>query len=295
MDFKQKYFDYVKDIDEALEGFCFVPECPQKKIFESMKYSVLSGGKRIRAILLLEFCRMAGGNAKLAMPFACAMEIIHAYSLVHDDLPCMDDDDLRRGKPTNHKVYGEAVATLAGDALLNRAFEIMLNPENLKAFSPDTVLSAAYAIARAAGSLGMVGGQVIDIESEGKDLSLNALTNMQLLKTGALIAAACKAGAILGKATQEQINKTEVFAYNLGLAFQIRDDMLDIEGNEEDLGKPIGSDAGNQKTTYPLLVGMDKCRSLVSDLTNVAKDALSDFEENKFLLWLSEYLMDRNK
>ncbi len=262
-------------------------------IFESTRYSAMAGGKRLRPALVLEFCRVSGGEIEKALPFACALEMIHTYSLIHDDLPCMDDDDLRRGKPTNHKVYGEATAVLAGDALLTRAFEVALDRANTASLDAETVLRAAKTLADAAGMDGMIGGQVIDMDAENKQIGLDRLLMLQQLKTGCLIRCAAHMGCIIGGATAEQLEAADAYAAKIGLAFQIEDDLLDIEGDEAVFGKPIGSDAASGKSTFPGLLGADKCRQMIRNLTDDAIAALDAFEDRTFLSELAESLTSR--
>ncbi|RPK15680.1 polyprenyl synthetase family protein [Priestia endophytica] len=223
---------------------------------ESMLYSLTAGGKRIRPILLLATLEAFGKDKSLGYEAACAVEMIHTYSLVHDDLPNMDDDDLRRGKPTNHKVFGEAAAILAGDALLTYSFQIVTKAN----LSPEIKLLVIEELARAAGAEGMVGGQMADIEGEEKKLSLKELEYIHEHKTGKLLSFGIIAGAIIAGASEDQLSHLKNFSYHLGLAFQIQDDILDIEGNEQLLGKPVGSDTGNDKATYPALLGMENAK-----------------------------------
>ena len=261
---------------------------PQKLLFESVEYSLLSGGKRLRPIFALEFCRMCGVDWKVAAPFAAAVEMIQTYSLIHDDLPCMDDDDLRRGRPTNHKVYGEGMAVLAGDALLTDAF---LMASTAKLQCPENMSLAISVLARNAGSLGMVGGQVLDISSEDRILSEEEVLAIQSRKTGALMKAACVLGVIAAGGTQEQMDAADRFAGALGLAFQIRDDMLDVIGNEQELGKAVGTDA--VKNTFVRLYGLEKCEELVQQYTNAALEALTIFSDCEYLRELAVQLTSR--
>ncbi len=255
---------------------------PQSKLFESMKYSLLAGGKRLRPVFAFEFCRMCGADWKKAVPFAAAIEMIHTYSLIHDDLPCMDNDDYRRGRLTNHKVYGEAMAILAGDGLLTDAFAVA---------STGGMAEPIAVLAECAGSLGMVGGQVLDIMSEERELSEQEVLDIQTRKTGALINAACVTGAMAGGATQQQIEAAATFAGALGLAFQIRDDMLDVIGNARELGKAVGVDA--DKNTFVRLYGLPKCEELVQKYTAVAIEALSAFENHGYMEALALQLTNR--
>ena len=281
----------------AIEGWlrgCFDRRVPRGDLYDAMYYSLLAGGKRIRPVLLMEACRMCGGDPAAAYPFAGTIEMIHTYSLIHDDLPCMDDDDLRRGRPTNHKVYGEATAVLAGDALLTAAFECMLDPS--VELPPQRVLEAAGLLARAAGAQGMVGGQVLDMAGEGHALGLSEVEELQRLKTGALIQAAVEMGCVLAGGSQEQRQALSRFAARLGLAFQIQDDILDVVGDQATLGKPVGSDAKREKNTFVTLKGLEECRRLVDKLTAEAVEALSLFgPEGEDLCWLAQSLAGREK
>ncbi len=278
---------------EAQLHRCFEGREPHGDIYDAMEYSLLAGGKRLRPVLLLAVCRMCGGDTETALPFACAVEMLHTYSLIHDDLPCMDDDDLRRGRPTNHKVYGEATAVLAGDALLTAAFETML--EQSGGLPAERVVAAAACLGRAAGARGMVGGQVLDMAGEGHALTLPEVEELQRLKTGALISAAAEMGCILAGGSEEQQEAVRRYAQKLGLAFQIQDDILDVEGDEATLGKSIGSDRENGKTTFVTIKGVETCQELVKKLTREAEEALNgQFEDTAFLCWLAETLVERN-
>ena len=261
---------------------------PQKLLFDAMEYSLFSGGKRLRPIFTLEFCRMCGADVAVAAPFAAAVEMIQTYSLIHDDLPCMDDDDLRRGKPTNHKVYGEGIAVLAGDALLTDAF---LMASTAKLGDPADMAQAIGVLAQNAGSLGMVGGQVLDICSEERILTEDEVLAIQTRKTGALIKAACVLGVIAAGGSQEQLSAAGRFAGALGLAFQIRDDMLDVIGNEQELGKAVGTDT--EKNTFVRLYGLDKCEELVRKYTDVALEALEVFKDHQYLRDMAIQLTQR--
>lgn len=242
-------------------------------IKESMYYSLNAGGKRIRPLLLFATLEAFGVDPKRGLYAAAAIEMIHTYSLIHDDLPSMDNDDLRRGKPTNHKVFGDAVATLAGDALLTYSFEVIGKiPEAY--VLPETKIKLIIEMAKAAGTEGMVGGQVADMNGEGKSLTLEELEYIHTHKTGKILSFCVAAGALLSGANKKELNDLSVFAHHLGLAFQIRDDILDIEGNEELIGKPIGSDTDNQKSTYPSLLSMDGAKKALSDHIQIAKDYL---------------------
>ena len=261
---------------------------PQKQLFDAMEYSLLAGGKRLRPIFALDFCRMCGGDWKAAAPFAAAMEMIHTYSLIHDDLPCMDNDDFRRGRPTNHKVYGETMAILAGDGLLTDAFMLAASAKLPK---PEQMGFAIQILAQNAGSLGMVGGQVLDIQSETRELSEQEVIDIQSRKTGALINAACVLGVIAGGGDEKKIEAAATFAGALGMAFQIRDDMLDVIGTQEEMGKGVGTD--DTKNTFVKLYGLEKCEELVRKYTAAAIDALKIFEDNTYMTDLALSLTDR--
>lgn len=281
---------YQNAIEEYLNAQCIIyPDEPQQILFESMRYSLLAGGKRLRPIFVLDFCRMCGGNWKDAIPFAAAVEMIHTYSLIHDDLPCMDNDDYRRGRLTNHKVYGEAIAVLAGDALLTTAFSQVVSA-NLPA---QVKLEAVRVLAQCSGEIGMVGGQVLDIQSEQRQCSEDEVIHIQSRKTGALIRAACVLGVLAAQGSAEQITAAEEFAAHLGLAFQIRDDMLDVIGNAEELGKAVGVDG--LKNTFIQLYGLNKCDELVKEHTSTALNALAFFPEYSFMKSLAIQLTNRIK
>lgn len=267
----------------------------QTVVAEAMAYACADGGKRIRPVLVLEFCRLCGGDPVTAMPAAAAIEMIHSYSLVHDDLPCMDNSLLRRGKPSTHAVYGETMALLAGDGLLNLAFETILSPKHRGALSAEGVLGAASALADAAGIEGMVGGQVIDLASEGKAIDLATLEALQRGKTAALLTAACVMGARVAGATPAQEEAARVYGENIGLSFQIIDDILDVTADAAKLGKPVGADAENEKVTYVSLLGLDEARRLAEQRTADAVAALSVFgDDADSLRQLAEALLHRD-
>ncbi|AZB44899.1 polyprenyl synthetase family protein [Bacillus sp. FJAT-42376] len=240
---------------------------------EAMLYSLNAGGKRLRPILILAALKAFGKEESLGLPAACAVEMIHTYSLIHDDLPCMDDDDLRRGKPTNHKVYGEALAVLAGDGLLTQSFQAVMSHETL---SPEKKLRLISELVHAAGAEGMVGGQVADMEGEGKTLSLEDLEYIHMHKTAKLLTFSLVAGAILADAEEPEVEKIRAFGQHIGIAFQIRDDILDIEGTVDKIGKPVGSDTGNHKTTYPSLLAIDGAKDKLETHIALAKNVLAD-------------------
>lgn len=285
----ERFREYREYIEDYLERYYNrFDSAPQKILFDSMKYSLLAGGKRLRPIFAFEFCRLCGEDWKTAAPFAGAIEMIHTYSLIHDDLPCMDNDDYRRGRLTNHKVYGEAMAVLAGDALLTDAFALA---STAQLPNPADMALAIGVLSENAGSLGMVGGQVLDILSEERECSEQEVLDIQSRKTGALINAACVLGAIAGGAGEEQINAAAGFAGCLGLAFQIRDDMLDVIGDAGELGKAVGHDAG--KNTFVRLYGLEKCEELVQKYTNEAIDRLRIFDDTDDIISLARTLTAR--
>lgn len=258
-----------KYLDQAISNV----NCLQSTLIEAMRYSLLDGGKRIRPALTLEFCRLCGGNINDAIPFACAVEMIHSYSLVHDDLPCLDNDTMRRGKLSNHARYGEAMALLAGDGLLTLAFETALKSK----IDPGRTVKAAHALANAAGYTGMVGGQVIDLKSEGKKVDIDTLKSMHQGKTGAIIIAAAQMGCIVAGADERQLAAGEAYARYLGLAFQITDDILDVIGDTAILGKSVGKDSLNNKSTYVTLFGLKKAQEMAMETTQKAIHALEIF------------------
>lgn len=266
-----------------------------KIVVDSMRYSVENGGKRVRPLLTLLFCDACGGDVKKALPLAIAVEYVHTYSLIHDDLPCMDNDDFRRGKPSNHKVYGEAFALLAGDGLLTAAFDIISESCENGLFSAEVAVEAIQILARNAGSRGMIGGQVIDLLNEKKDdVDIEELMFMDSLKTGALIGAACVLGCVAAQADIEKRVDAEEFARRIGLAFQIKDDILDVTSSFEKLGKPTGSDEQNGKSTYVKLLGVERCQKLVEKLTQDAMKILDEFDNNEALIEYAEYLSKRD-
>jgi geranylgeranyl diphosphate synthase, type II len=280
MDLKQYLKERCRLVDEALANYLPGEDDLPANLHRSMRYSVFAGGKRVRPILLLAACEAVGGSIDHAMPAACALEMIHTYSLIHDDLPAMDDDDFRRGNPTNHKVFGEATAILAGDALLTEAFILMSRSLPAGGPSPEQMLAVIQEIAHCAGSKGMVGGQVVDMESEGKpDMDLATVQYIHTHKTGALLKASVKAGALLGGATGSSLASMVTYGEAIGLAFQIADDILDIEGTTEQIGKDAGSDQERGKATYPAVVGIAEAKRRANELVEMAIDALASFDE----------------
>ena len=283
-------------VEKALPEFLPVGTPPQAAVVQAMRYACSEGGKRLRPVLTLEFCRLCCGEAERAMPFAAAVEMVHSYSLVHDDMPCMDDSPLRRGKPSVHAAFGEDMALLAGDGLLNLAFETMLNPAGWPDVPAGRVLSAAYALARAAGIYGMVGGQAIDLESEGRAIDLDRLRVLQEGKTAALMAAACEAGCIIGGGEEAQADAARRYGLHIGLCFQMIDDILDVTATSEQLGKPVGSDASNEKTTYVSLLGLDGTQRLAREHTESAIEALAAFpQDTEDLRLLANRLLNRTR
>lgn len=282
--------EYKELIDLELTKFFRNKNMSYDGLLESMDYSLTAGGKRIRAILVLEFCRMCGGDIYKALPVACAIEMLHAYSLIHDDLPCMDNDDLRRGKPTNHIVYGECTAVLAGDALQAEAFGTILRSELPASVRAD----CAEILADAAGADGICGGQYLDMIAEGKQLSEQELDEVNSRKTAALLIAACQMGVIVGGGNGDQLQAAAQIGSALGIAFQIRDDMLDVISTTEELGKPIGSDAQEHKNTFMALYGAEKCADMIDKLTKYAKFiSVQSFKDNKFILDFADSLVTR--
>ncbi len=280
---KENFTEYKDLIEEYLMDFIPNIDTKSSTLYDAMKYSLVAGGKRLRSVLLLASCEFAGGNAIDALPYACAMEYIHTYSLIHDDLPAMDNDDLRRGHPTNHKVFGDGMAVLAGDGLLNTAFEVMnkdmfLHFDDLHALKKR--INAAYTIAKNSGVRGMIAGQASDIEAEHKQCSNEMLEYIHLNKTGALIVASVRAGLYLGGASDEMMKDLTIYAENLGLAYQIADDILDVKGNEEELGKKTGVDAEKEKVTYVSLNGMEASEARLKELTDNAVNVLEKYYDN---------------
>ena len=279
---------YAARIEAYLQE-CFTDDAPQKELFEAMRYSLLAGGKRLRPVLTQAFCALCGADAEDALPFGAAIEMVHTYSLIHDDLPCMDNDDYRRGKLTNHRVYGEAKAVLAGDALLTAAFS-QLAAAKLPA---ERIVEAVRVLSRCAGELGMVGGQVLDMDAETRECTEQEVYDIQSRKTGALISAACQLGVIAAGGSVAQQSAASAYADSLGLAFQIEDDILDVVGDAQKLGKAVGVD--EKKNTFVRLYGVEKCREMIKDETDKAIAALSAFEKPDFLTALARALVSRDR
>ena len=284
--------EYIELINDALYAFVELTGGEEDEVSEAMLYSLKNCGKRVRPMLVLEFCRVCGGDVTAAVPFACAVEMIHTYSLIHDDLPCMDDDDFRRGMPSCHKQFGEATALLAGDGLLTLAFSVLSKAD----LSAEKKIEAVRVLADCAGHLGMIGGQTMDLAHEGQKITVEQLRSTDALKTGRLIRCACVLGCIAAGADEEKLRAAEKYADSIGLAFQIVDDLLDITSTSEELGKPVGSDVQNEKSTYPALLGMEKSVQLVDGLTAEAVGALKIFgDDSGFLADYAVSLSKRSK
>lgn len=283
-------------VDEALERFFPASSGLEKTVVEAARYSLFAGGKRLRPILCLAAADVAGGSPEAVMPAACALEMVHTYSLIHDDLPAMDNDDFRRGRPTNHRVYGEAVAILAGDLLLTEAFGLLASPhgQDETAVPAERRLQAVAILARASGAQGMIGGQVIDLESETRDVDLATVEYMHIRKTGALICASLEMGAVLSGAPSDVTEALGRYGRHLGLAFQITDDLLDVEGDPEIMGKSAGSDAAKNKKTYPALLGVARTKELAREHVERAVDTLERFDRKADpLRAIARYLLVR--
>ena len=284
--------EYKNLVDSKLSEFFNPSGMSYDGLLESMHYSLTAGGKRIRPTLVLEFCRISGGDVEKALPVACAIEMLHTYSLIHDDLPCMDNDDLRRGKPTNHVVYGECTATLAGDALQAEAFGTIARSE----LPAENTIACVEILADAVGSDGMCAGQYLDMVGESKRLTEEELDDINSRKTGALLIAACRMGVAAAGGSGEMLEAAAHYGACVGAAFQIRDDILDVISTSEELGKPIGSDAQEHKNTYMALLGESKCMEMIEKLTNQAKSALCGaFDDTKFLCDLADSMVTRRK
>lgn len=290
MSYKDKLMSLAAEVEAALDRYLPEKDNLQADIYRAMRYSLLGGGKRIRGVLTLVCCQLAGGKKEDAMPFAAAIEMVHAYSLIHDDLPAMDNDDMRRGKPSNHIAFGEAMAILAGDGLLGEAMNIILKncPQSDAAWRAMKVLANAY------GPEGMLGGQVVDMQSENKQISYDHLLYLQQHKTGALIKAACLMGGIIGGADEKTLNNLEIYAEKIGLAFQVKDDILDIESTDEELGKNTGSDSEQGKSTFVSLCGIEQAKQTVISLSEEAAGLFpGESESEVFLRETAEYLAHR--
>ena len=289
MNYEERYKTYQQAIEAYLDGL-FTEDKPYGKLYVAMRYSILGGGKRIRPVLTLEFARLGGIDWHLALPYACALELVHNYSLIHDDLPCMDDDDLRRGKPTTHKAFGETLAVLAGDALQPEAFRLIATAPGLSA---ENRVDALSVLSRACGADGMVAGQVLDTLCAITDEV--SLTAMERLKTGVMISGAAELGCVASEMSDDMRGQAIEYAENLGLAFQIRDDMLDVVGDAAVFGKPIGSDKEVGKITFVDVKGLDGCKKAVEDCTARAKAAVADWKDHEFLWELADRMVGRMK
>jgi geranylgeranyl diphosphate synthase type II len=283
-------------VDAALHGYFPEPDGLTSDLIAAMRYSLFAGGKRLRPILCMAGAEAVGGSPDDVLPVACALEMIHTYSLIHDDLPIMDDDDLRRGKATNHKVFGEPIALLAGDGLLTEAFSIMTSPEMAERVAPSTLLRAIHIIARAAGHEGMVGGQAVDIQWERKSAALEVVRFIHTHKTGAMIAASVASGAVLAGANESRYTAIATYGEKIGLAFQISDDILDIEGDSETMGKRAGADEERGKMTYPAVLGLDQSKRIQRELVQDAVEELRELEERaEPLRRIARYIVERKK
>jgi geranylgeranyl diphosphate synthase type II len=281
-------------VDKTLELLVPPADTFPQKVFEAMRYSLFAGGKRVRPILAIASAEALGAKTAGLLPVAGALEFIHTYSLIHDDLPAMDDDDFRRGRPTCHKVYGEAIAILAGDGLLNRAFEVLSDPRRLKTVTAVRLIAITREISLASGVFGMVGGQVVDMESEGKDVDLPTLEYIHTHKTGALIRASVRTGAIYAKASEKRLKALTRYGERVGLAFQIADDILDIVGSREEIGKDVGSDLKKGKKTFPSFYGLEESRRRAKEVSDQALAALKDFDRKADpLRELAKYIVTR--
>jgi len=295
MDLKHYLNERLARVDRALDTYLPAEDILPPSLHKAMRYSVFAGGKRIRPVLMIAACEAVGGEPELVLPAACAMEMIHTYSLIHDDLPAMDDDDFRRGRPTNHRVFGEATAILAGDALLTEAFILLSAPQIADRVPAEVRCRVIHTIARCAGSLGMVGGQVVDMESEGKEIDFPTLEYIHTRKTGALILASIQAGALLGGADEAALAALTRYGEAAGLAFQVADDILDVVGDQEVIGKDVGSDQQRGKATYVALLGLDEARQRARELRDLAVDALSPLGERaEPLRAIAHYIVDRS-
>lgn len=294
MNFNDTYKQKMDLVNKHLDSYLVNKDNYQKIIYDMMRYSIFAGGKRLRPVMAIASCEMLGGDINEVMPFACAIEMIHTYSLIHDDLPAMDNDDYRRGKLTSHKVFGEGLAILAGDALLNKAFETILEQTLEKNINTARAMKAMAVIANASGTEGMIGGQVVDIESENKQIGRDILNYMHLHKTAALIIASVKVGGIMAGGSEEEIKLLESYGRNVGLTFQIKDDILDVEGSKSKLGKEVNTDAKNNKSTFVSLLGIDKAKQELKDLTDESLKVIEHFgKKNEFLKQITLYLAGR--
>ena len=290
---KERLRDYAEMTERAIDRYIPERECLQKNVILAARHILTAGGKRLRPALVMEFCRVCGGEPESALPVACAIEMMHTFSLIHDDLPCMDNDDMRRGKPSCHKAFGEANALLAGDALAILPAQVIAEAGIKGTITQSAALKIIALLGEQAGIFGMIGGQVIDTENEGKKLPENVLLEMYRMKTGALLEFCCRAGVIAAGGGADLQLAAGTYAKKLGLAFQIIDDILDMTADEKVLGKPVGSDAESGKYTYAAIVGLEKARAEAARLTDEAVQALGAFSDREFLTGLTMYLLDR--
>lgn len=292
MRYDEQFASYARQTNDALRDCLRYPGVRlQAAVVDAMRYSLLDAGKRLRAALVLEFARLASAPREGAMALACAIEMVHAYSLIHDDLPCMDNDDFRRGKPSCHKEFGESTALLAGDALLTFAFETAADAPLLTDLQR---VEAVRTLSKAGGVCGMIGGQVIDLACEGNPVDEATLDTLCTLKTGALLRASARLGCLAGKADKKMYDAADRYAAAVGLAFQITDDILDVTGDAHTLGKPVGSDAENHKTTYASLFGVEDAKARAAALIEAAKCEAGAFSDSGFLVWLADMVLSRN-
>lgn len=290
---KERLADYAEMTEEALEKYIPEVDCLQRRVIDAARYSLSAGGKRIRPALVMEFCRVCGGDPETALPVACAIEMMHTFSLIHDDLPCMDDDDMRRGKPSCHKAFDEATAVLAGDALAIAPFRVIADAALHKLLDKDAALKIIALLGDLSGFFGMIGGQMIDLENEHKQPSMEVILEMYRMKTGALLEFCCRAGCISAGAGAAEQLAAGSYGQRLGLAFQIVDDILDVTADEKTLGKPVGSDVADGKYTYVSAAGLENAREKARQLTEQALEQLSGFADNEFLVDLTNELLDR--
>ncbi|MFZ3064467.1 MAG: polyprenyl synthetase family protein [Nitrospirota bacterium] len=294
MDLKEHLKEKKRLVDKFLDDYLPKADVHPKALHEAMRYSLFAGGKRVRPILCIASCEAVGGDIDTVMPVASAIELIHTYSLIHDDLPAMDNDDYRRGRPTNHKMYGEAIAILAGDALLTFAFDLLSDKELNKRLDSDSLLSIIKRLSSASGSAGMVGGQAADIQASGKEVNLPEVEYIHIHKTGALIRASVCIGAIAGNASKDELSALTRYGEAVGLAFQIADDVLDIEGSRDEIGKDVGSDIAKEKVTYPSVIGISESKKLANGLIDKSIEAISTFgEKAEPLREIARYIIER--
>lgn len=292
---KERLWDYAQMTERALERILPQTNCLQKNVIDAARYSLGAGGKRIRPALVMEFCRVCGGLPETALPVACAIEMMHTFSLIHDDLPCMDNDDMRRGKPSCHKAFGESTALLAGDALAIMPAQVIANAALKGTLSHEAALKIIALLGERSGVFGMIGGQTIDTENEGRQLPQAVLLEMYRMKTGALLEFCCAAGCIAAGADAQKQLAAASYGRLLGEAFQIVDDILDVTADENELGKPVGSDAQSGKCTYVTISGLDAARDEAARLTEKALGFLEEFEDNGFLRELTKLLLTRSR